>query len=50
MSGDILMLAIMEKYGWDYHTYIKQPYFIIDLIVQKMVIDASKAKNNQNIK
>ena len=36
------MLEIMEKYGWDYHTYMQQPSFLIDMIVQKMSIDNKK--------
>lgn len=38
----MLMLEIMEKYKWDYHTYMIQPTWLIDMIVQKMEIDTKK--------
>jgi hypothetical protein len=38
------MLEIMEKYGWDFYTYEKQPSWILDLAVKKIGIEAKKSK------
>ena len=36
------MVEICEKFKWDYYTYINQPHWFIELIVEKMIIDAKK--------
>jgi hypothetical protein len=38
----------MERYGWDYHTYIQQPAWLLELIVHKMEIEAKKEKSLTN--
>jgi hypothetical protein len=38
------MLEILERYGWDYFVYMRQPAWLLDLIVHKMEIEAKKAK------
>lgn len=44
------MLEIMEKYQWDYYTYLSQPIWLIELIIKKMTIDSQKAKARENKK
>ena len=39
------MLEIMEKYGWDYHTYQNQPEWVIDLILEKIKLEGKIAKS-----
>lgn len=39
------MLEIMERYGWDWHTYHDQPTWVIDLIHKKMAMEAKIAKH-----
>lgn len=43
----MVMLEIMEKYHWDYYTYTMQPMFVIQMIVEKMKIDAKKQKQQE---
>lgn len=42
ITGQMLMITICEKYGWDYFTYESQPSWFIDLIISKMEIDNKK--------
>ena len=37
------MIVICEKFGWDYHKYMRQPKLFLDLIYAKMNIDAKKS-------
>lgn len=37
------MLAIMEKYGWDYYTYMNQPNWLLDLAQHKLSIENKMA-------
>jgi len=41
----------MKEYGWDWHTYLSQPSWLLDLAVQKYVIEQKLAdqelKKNQ---
>lgn len=34
------MLQIMKEYGWDYHTYMAQPTWVLDLACEKLKIEA----------
>lgn len=43
----MLILEICEKYKWDYYTYLAQPVWFIELIHDRMSIDAKKAKAEQ---
>ena len=47
----MLMLAIMKEYGWDYHTFMSQPTWVLDLANKKMSIEAKlferEAENNK---
>lgn len=43
---EMIAVTICEVYGWDWETYNRQPVWFIDLIKQKMDVDAKK----QNIK
>lgn len=45
MVDDVLMVAICERFGWDYYTYLSQPYWLIDLIAEKWSIDAKRAES-----
>ena len=43
----MLMVAICETMGWDYFQYLEQPSWFVDLIIEKMSIDAKKAKEDE---
>ena len=43
--GNLAIVGICEMYGWTYQEYMSQPTWFIDLIIEKMKIDAKKAKN-----
>jgi len=43
----MLIVSICKEYGWDYHTYLNQPIWFIDLIMERMKIDAKKAKQEE---
>ncbi len=38
-------VVICEKFGWDYHTYMNQPTWFIQLIEDKAEIDYKKKQN-----
>lgn len=40
----MLVVEICRVYGWDYFQYYSQPTAFIDLITERMVIDAKKAE------
>ncbi len=37
------MLQVMKEYGWDFHTYMNQPSYILDLAHKKLAIEARLA-------
>ena len=37
------MIAIMEKTGWSYDKYMLTPVHILELIKEKMTVDAKKS-------
>jgi hypothetical protein len=37
------MLEVMREYGWDYHTYMSQPSWVLALAVKKLGIEAQLA-------
>jgi len=41
---EMAIVVICEMYGWDYHTYMNQPVWFIDLIKEKIIIDGKKNK------
>lgn len=43
----MMMLEICEKYHWDYYTFNEQPTWVISMIIEKMRIDAKKAKQKE---
>lgn len=45
----MMVLEIMEKYHWDYHTYLSQPTWLIATIVDKLKIDARKRKEQEQL-
>ena len=38
----MIMVEICKTYKWDYYMYLAQPVWFVDLIVEKMKIDAQK--------
>lgn len=38
----MLTVRVCMMFGWDYHTYMAQPAWFIDLIEEKIIIDAKK--------
>lgn len=45
----MMVIEIMEKYHWDYITYLDQPVWVINMIVEKLKIDALKQKQNESL-
>lgn len=43
----MVMLEVMEKYGWDWYTYQEQPVWIIDAAIQKMTVEAKLREHNE---
>lgn len=41
------MLEVLKEYGWDYFTFMRQPSWIIDLAIQKVVAEARIAAKAQ---
>lgn len=44
------IVNICQLFGWDYHTYMQQPIFFLQLISDKLQIDIDEAKKRNNIK
>jgi hypothetical protein len=42
MDESMQMVAICQDFGWTYEEYIAQPAYFIQLIKQKMIIDAKE--------
>jgi len=36
------VIDICEQFGWDYWTYMNQPTWFIDMIIEKRKIEAKK--------
>ena len=43
----MIIVEICEKFSWDYNTYLAQPVWFIDLIMERMKIDAQKAQREE---
>ena len=43
----MMIAALCEKMGWDYHTYCAQPHWFIRLLIRKFEVDAKKAKQSK---
>lgn len=43
----MFMVIVCEKFGWTYYEYLEQPTFFVDLIREKMSIDAQKQKSQK---
>jgi hypothetical protein len=43
ITGEMIVAAVCERYGWDYHIYSAQPSWFLTLIREKMRIDAERA-------
>ena len=39
MNGDMQMVAICQEFKWDYHTYMRQPIWFINLVKEKLIRD-----------
>jgi hypothetical protein len=44
----MLMAAICERMGWDFHTYQQQPKWFIDLLIGKYELDAKREREDQD--
>ena len=44
----MLIVSICQEMGWDYYTYMNQPNWFLELIINKIVIDNKKL--NEEIK
>lgn len=44
MNSDMRAVTVCEAMRWPYDTYLDQPAFFIDLIIEKMRIDAKMAE------
>ena len=44
VEPEMIILEICKYMNWDYQTYLKQPYWLIDLILSKQKIDAEFAE------
>lgn len=40
----MLMIEVCRLYGWDYYTYLAQPAWFIEMILERMSIDGKKAE------
>lgn len=39
------IVVLCQRMGWDYWTYLSQPTWFVDLLMEKMNIDAKKEKD-----
>ena len=46
MDREMQTVVICETYGWTYQEFLAQPTFFIDLIREKMKIDAQKQERD----
>jgi hypothetical protein len=42
IKGDMVIACLCEKMGWDYYTYLDQPVWFVELLIQKLEIDNKK--------
>ena len=40
----MVIVEVCRAYKWDFYTYLAQPSWFLDLILEKMSIDATKAE------
>jgi len=38
----MVIVALCERLGWDYHTYMAQPTWFVEGLLEKMRIDAQR--------
>jgi hypothetical protein len=43
----MVIVEICRQFKWDYYTYLAQPVWFVDLIIEGMKIDAMKAEREQ---
>jgi len=43
----MIAVALCERLGWDFHTYMAQPTWFIEALIEKMKIDAQRAAKKQ---
>jgi len=46
----MLMIEVCQLFHWDYYTYLSQPVWFIDMILEKMRIDAKKQQSAESAK
>jgi hypothetical protein len=42
------VVALCERFGWTYNEYMSQPAWFIELMLQKLEIDAKKEKQKSH--
>ena len=40
----MVVVEVCRAYKWDFYTYLAQPAWFLDLIIEKMIIDGKKAE------
>lgn len=43
----MVIVALCERMGWDFYTYMAQPTWFIAGLIEKLKIDAQKADRKQ---
>lgn len=43
----MIVAIVCERMHWDYHTYLAQPTWFIELLLSKWEIDAKKAEQER---
>lgn len=44
MTSEVQIVAICQEFGWDYYQYMAQPKWFIEILKDKLEIDAEKSK------
>jgi hypothetical protein len=44
VRGEMIAAVICEKMGWTYHDYVAQPNWFVQLLIEKLAIDAKKER------
>jgi len=40
----MVIIEVCQIFSWDFYTYLAQPSWFLDLIIEKMKIDAKKSE------
>jgi hypothetical protein len=44
VAQEIIILGIMEQFGWTYDEFLQTPSYLIDIIIEKNIIDFKISK------